>query len=1815
MAEVTQILISDAGCPAVCVCLGDSLSNDCTDAGAAFAVANPDTEATFVEAAFGNQTALDEVAAILIDRVGCPAPASFLQSAGNGTAGNATAIDGTDGNGNATAGAAEVNSTTAEGAAGNATAGDSISGNATDGVVADICVCLADGESAECATAGAAFIGANPDVAPVFVAAGQGDEEARAEVTQILLNDTGCPAVCMCLGDILSLECTDAGAAFTAANPQLEQAFVDATFGNETAKEEFREILINNVGCLAPADDAQPEVDPAVGNATVGNATAGNATSMVEAAVNASVGNATAVDTPSGNATVINATDSMAADVDATAGNGTVGNATAVEATSSNTTAGNGTDGNVAEVCVCLANRESPECSAAGLAFAQENPDTLPTFAAASGGDEVAIAEVAQILIRDAGCPPVCICLGNSSSPECSAAGAAFAESSPGILATFGAAANGSQTAADEIREILTNDVGCPVAAVAAQTDATPSTGNATAGDATGDVVMAGNATADNATAVVPTAVNATADNVTAGSVADVCVCLANRESPECSAAGLAYAQENPDTLPTFAAAAGGDEAAITEVVQILIRDAGCPAVCICLGNSSSPECSAAVAAFAESSPDVLATFGAAANGSQTAADEVQEILTDEVGCPLAAVAAQTDATPSAGNATAGNATGDVVMAGNATADNATAVEPMAVNATAGNGTDGNVADVCVCLSDRESAECSTAGIAYITANPDARDTFSAASGGDEAARAQVAQILVRDAGCPAVCTCLGNSSSPQCSSGANDFLATNSDVLPIFATAQTGDPDAVAQVRDILINDVGCPVPTSTSVPDVCVCLADSNSPECAEAGAAYAAANPDAAPTFVAASEGNETASAQVGQILLNDAGCPAVCTCLANSSSPSCTAASAAEFSGSDMLATFTAAAGGNASALAAAQDILINDIGCPAPLSVTSETIGVCSADPDSAECNTAVLSLFMAATNDSTAKAEVAQLVSRSLLSGIDCPVPETAAPSEDSDAPAQGAENTSVQTTAEAEGRQRFLATPERIPLKDEDEAWSIVDGWEHAWRDVIGEKVKEYSTIKVSWFSSTSAEDILEDAASRQAPLVLAGYVLVIIYIVVYFGVSFRTGRFTLSVLPPGPLSALLCVLAIFVAVFATFGIIGLVSLTDFKTSPITLQVVPLLMVGLGINDFFVLATTMRVILERSPTSTLGEVMAETMAKGGTSITLSSLTNALAFGLGALSPVPAVEWFSIHMMVGVIVSYIFSVTITPVILSWAASRHLAGVPDLLLCCKDVERRASTAFKARTLAGDFDSVDVKDRAAGQSRSTAAKKAPKAPTLPHKVFDSVLYKLLVLAVFIGWLGFSVWGVTRLDRGLKLSTTVPGGSNEYNFLKASEDHFSTYPVYVVFREEDFSVHSVFNDSRKAEFDFVDQAHNADRGYKVTSVMEYYTQYTESKVCSNTVCLDEVDWYWDGFSSEEFASEADKLKNVCLELPAGQTCEARCRDYCPQGPLGSPFRCQLSADGQACYCPWRPKLRQDLFYENPEGFTGSIKSFWTDFLNNTSGGGVSRNLIDLDGETTERNLFGKPIGARSLAFVEDVPEIPDRIKHLRSGRKSVDSAPVEAFPFDFIVYGIGEQYENIRENTAVAIAISIGVAALAMMPLIVHWFAGVLVSLCVASAVAIGTGMVHWIGLSLNYTAYVSLVVSVGLSVEFCAHIARDFMLTQGGRSHRAYKALKHMGLAVFNGGFTTFLSLLPLAWSEYPYFKNYFFGQYSMVTAVGLFVGLFLLPVLLAMFGPDAFQDKEQCQRLAVGADDLPKRPTGVGVDDSARKPGEAGTAQV
>jgi len=106
-----------------------------------------------------------------------------------------------------------------------------------------------------------------------------------------------------------------------------------------------------------------------------------------------------------------------------------------------------------------------------------------------------------------------------------------------------------------------------------------------------------------------------------------------------------------------------------------------------------------------------------------------------------------------------------------------------------------------------------------------------------------------------------------------------------------------------------------------------------------------------------------------------------------------------------------------------------------------------------------------------------------------------------------------------------------------------------------------------------------------------------------------------------------------------------------------------------------------------------------------------------------------------------------------------------------------------------------------------------------------------------------------------------------------------------------------------------------------------------------------------------------------------------------------------------------------------------------------------------------------------------------------------------------------------------------------------------------------------------IEMNGILVVNLVTSLGFGVEFCNHIAMNFMKQTGTRDDRAKKALGEMGSSVLVGiTFTKFIGVIVLAFASSTLFKLYYFRMYLFIIILGAFNGLMVMPVMLSIIGP-------------------------------------------
>jgi hypothetical protein len=112
----------------------------------------------------------------------------------------------------------------------------------------------------------------------------------------------------------------------------------------------------------------------------------------------------------------------------------------------------------------------------------------------------------------------------------------------------------------------------------------------------------------------------------------------------------------------------------------------------------------------------------------------------------------------------------------------------------------------------------------------------------------------------------------------------------------------------------------------------------------------------------------------------------------------------------------------------------------------------------------------------------------------------------------------------------------------------------------------------------------------------------------------------------------------------------------------------------------------------------------------------------------------------------------------------------------------------------------------------------------------------------------------------------------------------------------------------------------------------------------------------------------------------------------------------------------------------------------------------------------------------------------------------------------------------------------------------------------------------GFMGWMDIKLSALPAVSLIMAVGVGVEFTAHIILAFILAEGDRNDRMEAAMDHMFVPTIDGTISTFLGIVMLAFSDFEFIVKYYFLVYLIIVVLGCLNGLILLPALLAVCGP-------------------------------------------
>ncbi|KAL8580373.1 hypothetical protein ACOMHN_037472 [Nucella lapillus] len=542
--------------------------------------------------------------------------------------------------------------------------------------------------------------------------------------------------------------------------------------------------------------------------------------------------------------------------------------------------------------------------------------------------------------------------------------------------------------------------------------------------------------------------------------------------------------------------------------------------------------------------------------------------------------------------------------------------------------------------------------------------------------------------------------------------------------------------------------------------------------------------------------------------------------------------------------------------------------------------------------------------------------------------------------------------------------------------------------------------------------------------------------------------------------------VLAATMGIMACFGLFGFLGIKFVNI----VGVVPFLVLGIGVDDMFLLMAGWSST-QGQRDLTVPRRIGSTFRAAGIGITITSITDFLAFAIGSTSVFLSVRNFCIYSGVAVLFCYICNATFFGGCLALHGRRVYAGRHTLT--CKKLRPRKEMSEDGEPCCKICMCGGATPGEAYQDESPF-EKGPRV-LLPRLVLWGP-FKVVVLLLFSGYLAVSVWGIMEhLEQGLRLKDLVLDTSYYHRFNTWDEDDFGmAFPVSFV----------------------------------ITEPLNY--------------------------------TDMGTLRHMLTLLNTA-------RDDPDISPLGT-------------YCWFSEYMfSPSLDISSTENF---IRSLREDFLPDHP-----RYMNDL--------VFSKDnssvLATRCHVFSENVVDSTRQAELMIRMRDLADSAPLPTFAYQpaFVYF---EQYVMIMRSTLQTVGITLAVMFVVTFLFLVHPIIVIIVFLNIVMIIVGIFGFMGLWGLTLSSVTMIHLIMSVGFSVDFSAHVCSAYMLSDArSRKERAQYALVHASGPILNSGLSSLIGIVILVFSDSYIFQS-FFKIMILVIGFGILHAVFLIPVLLSWIGP-------------------------------------------
>ncbi|TVY82258.1 Niemann-Pick type C-related protein [Lachnellula suecica] len=700
-------------------------------------------------------------------------------------------------------------------------------------------------------------------------------------------------------------------------------------------------------------------------------------------------------------------------------------------------------------------------------------------------------------------------------------------------------------------------------------------------------------------------------------------------------------------------------------------------------------------------------------------------------------------------------------------------------------------------------------------------------------------------------------------------------------------------------------------------------------------------------------------------------------------------------------------------------------------------------------------------------------------------------------------------------------------------------EDWEQSLEDFLLELQGNATArgLRLSFNTEISLEQELNKSTNTDAKII------VISYIIMFFYASLALGSGALSIrgILRNPVNFLveskfsLGVVGILIVLMSISASIGLFSYAGVKVTLIIAEVIPFIVLAVGVDNIFLIVHEFERVNISHPDEMVEYRISKALGRMGPSILLSAITETIAFALGAFVGMPAVRNFAVYAAGAVFINALLQITMFISVLTLNQRRAEDHRADCFPCVQI--KSAGVHLGQSNGNGYARSYEGHDESSLQQ---FIRKTYAPALLGRKV------KTVIVVVFLGIFTAGVSLIPRVELGLDQRVAIPDGSYLIPYFNDLYDYFeSGPPVYFVSRE--------LNVTEKKHQQQLCSRFTTCKQESLTNILEVERKRPNVSYIASTAAS-WVDDYFLWLNPE--------LEECCVEK------------------------------GNTCFKERDPAWNITL-YGMPEGdeFLHYLQK-WVESPTDMDcplGGKASYAnalVIDADKKTIPASHFRSshtPLRSQYdfIAAYASARRIADGLK---------ESTGLDVFPYS-VFYIFFDQYSTIVRLTATLLGSALAIILAISSILLGSVKTGAVVTATVIMIVVDIIGTMALAHVSLNAVSLVNLIICVGIGVEFCAHIARAFMFPSRavmeraknkfrGRDARAWTALVNVGGSVFSGiTITKLLGVFVLAFTRSKIFEIYYFRIWLALVVFAALHALVFLPVALSLVGGEGYIDPE------------------------------------